>query len=193
VIPNETAMIEALTAAGFSFRKRHAKMQVELPAPVSLAAPDGVTIRLLDHEDEADLRTFHRIIFTAFEDTGDWTPYTFAEWQDRIGRLPSIAWDEWWVAEVDGVPAGILQSANQNLEQNEGWVKNLAVLREYRRRGVARALLSHAFATYHAKGRKTAGLGVDLTNPTGAYGVYRSVGMAPAFEANQYERTVQAA
>jgi ribosomal protein S18 acetylase RimI-like enzyme len=79
------------------------------------------------------------------------------------------------------------------VEQGEGWVKNLAVLREYRGRGIAKALLSTAFAEYTAKGRTRAGLGVDLTNPTGAYDLYRAVGMEPAFEADMYERVVPAA
>jgi ribosomal protein S18 acetylase RimI-like enzyme len=190
VVPTETGLVAALVAAGFSFHKRYARMRVDLPHPVPVPPPDGVTIRLLDPADEADLRTFHRILTTAFADSVDAVAEPFDEWRAGIERLPSVAWDEWWVASVAGVPAGVLQSANQALEQGGGWVKNLAVLREYRGRGIGRALLSRAFATYHAKGRATAGLGVDLTNPTGAYGVYRSVGMEPVFEADMYQLVV---
>jgi mycothiol synthase len=53
--------------------------------------------------------------------------------------------------------------------------------------------LATAFATYAAKGRWAAGLGVDLTNPTGAYRLYESVGMRPVYEADMCERTVRAA
>jgi hypothetical protein len=41
-----------------------------------------------------------------------------------------------------------------------------------------------------AKGRDAAGLGVDLTNPTGAYRLYESLGMYPVYETDIYERTV---
>ena len=52
---------------------------------------------------------------------------------------------------------------------------------------------AYAFATYVAKGYKTAGLGVDLTNPTGAYPLYTAVGMRPAYEIEVLERSVAAA
>lgn len=194
-LPVEQAWIGTLREAGFGFVKRYARMRrpldglpVDPPAP-----PPGVRLRLVDPTDEADLREFHRILDTAFRDTPDYQPATFEQWWERVTALPSVAWDEWFVAEVDGVPAGILQSADQALEQNEGWVKNLAVLREHRRRGVGEALLGRAFATYAAKGRGHAGLGVDLSNPTEAARLYRSVGMTPQYEADIFERTVRSA
>jgi mycothiol synthase len=79
------------------------------------------------------------------------------------------------------------------IEEDGGWVKNLAVLRAYRRRGVGEALLRRAFATYAGKGRTRAGLGVDLANPTQAARLYRAVGMHPLYDANIYQRTVATA
>jgi ribosomal protein S18 acetylase RimI-like enzyme len=192
LIPTETGLIEALSAAGFTFAKRYARMRVELPAPVSAVLPAGVAIRPFRHEDDDERLTFHRILQEAFADTPDFIASTAGDWWARIALLPALDWDEWWVAEVDGVPAGVLQSDSLGVEQNEGWVKNLAVLRAYRGRGIGRALLATAFEAYTAKGRKHAGLGVDLTNPTGAYDLYRSVGMSPQFEADMYERVVAA-
>jgi ribosomal protein S18 acetylase RimI-like enzyme len=142
--------------------------------------------------DEADMREFHRILDTAFRDTPDYDPQSYELWRERLAALPTIAWDEWFVAEVDGRPAGVLQSADQSLEHNEGWVKNLAVLRENRKRGVGAALLRHAFAVYAGKGRELAGLGVDLSNPTEAYRLYTAVGLAAAYEADMYEREIAA-
>ena len=78
-------------------------------------------------------------------------------------------------------------------ELDEGWVKYLAVRRDSRGRGLGGLLLRAAFHTYAAKGRKAAGLGVDMTNPTGAYRLYESVGMYPVYEADIYERTIPAA
>lgn len=189
----ETALVEALTAEGFGFVKRYARMRAALPAPVALPPPSGVMIRLFAHDDARERLTFHRILQEAFADTPDFIPSTPEDWWAKIAALPSVDWSEWWVALVDGVPAGALQSDTMAVAQGEGWVKNLAVRREYRGRGIAKALLSTAFAEYAAKGRTRAGLGVDLTNPTGAYDLYRAVGMFPAFEADMYERVVPAA
>jgi ribosomal protein S18 acetylase RimI-like enzyme len=190
-IPSESGYIAALRAAGFEFVKRYARMRrplagVSTPAP----PPAGVTIRPVRPDDEAEMREFHRIFDTAFRDTPDYLPLPYDRWREQLAALPTIAWDEWFVAEVDGRPGGILQSADQSLDQNEGWVKNLAVLRECRKRGVGAALLDRAFATYAAKGRELAGLGVDLSNPTEAYRLYASVGLTAAYEADVFEREV---
>jgi mycothiol synthase len=193
LVPTETALVEAVTAVGFRFAKRYARMRVELPAPVEPVVPAGVTIRPFRHDDEAERLTWHRILMAAFADTPDFIRSTPEDWWAKTDRpAVRIDWDEWWLALVDGEPAGLLQSDGMSVEQDEGWVKNLAVLRAHRGRGIGRALLATAFAAYTAKGRKRAGLGVDLTNPTGAYDLYRSVGMSPAFEADMYERAVEA-
>jgi ribosomal protein S18 acetylase RimI-like enzyme len=192
-IPTEEHYIGVLRAAGFEFVKRYARMRRELTGserPPQL--PPGVRIRPLRADDDADLRTFHRIMENAFADTPDYIPHAYESWREWIDGFVSTSWDEWYVAEVDGVPAGALQSSDQSVEQNEGWVKNLAVLGEYRKRGLGAAMLATAFAAYAAKGRRLAGLGVDMTNPTGAYRLYTSAGMAAAYQADVYERTVEA-
>ncbi len=193
LIATETALVEGLTAAGFAFVKRYARMRVELPTRLAVAMPPGMTIRPFGPDDAAERLMFHRILQEAFADTPDFIPSAPEDWWAKIEALPSIDYSEWWVALVGDDPAGVLQSDTVAVEQNEGWVKNLAVLRRYRGRGIGRALLATAFAAYGAKGRVRAGLGVDLTNPTSAYALYRSVGMSPAFEADMYERQVLAA
>ena len=97
------------------------------------------------------------------------------------------------VGEVDGEWAGVLRSSDVGADGNAGWVKALAVLRPYRRKGVGAALLRQAFAIYAAKGRAEAGLGVDMANPTEAIRLYRAVGMHPLYEAEIYQREVRAA
>jgi ribosomal protein S18 acetylase RimI-like enzyme len=192
LIATETDLADAVQAEGFQFTKRYARMRVDLPAPVEPVSPPGVTIRQFHHDDDAERLTWHRILMEAFADTPDFIASTPGDWWTKVERMPRIDWDEWWLALVDGTPAGLLQSDSLGVEQGEGWVKNLAVRRAYRGRGIGRALLATAFAAYTSKGRKRAGLGVDLTNPTGALDLYRSVGMSPAFEADMYELDVPA-
>jgi mycothiol synthase len=194
-IPTEKAYIATLREAGFAFVKRYARMQrplADVPATPP-PAPDGVAIRPVDPADDADLRTFHQILDRAFRDTPDYQPRSYEQWREWLDGQPSVAWDEWLVATVDGMPAGILQSSNQSVEEGEGWVKMLAVSREHRRRGVGEALLRRAFAVYAAKGRAKAGLGVDLENPTRPARLYHAVGLTPIYEADMFERTVAAA
>lgn len=132
-----------------------------------------------------------RAATAAFADTADHEPLSYERWRARIGDLN--AWDEWFVAEVDGVPVGALQSSDQALDQQQGWVKALSVLSAYRRRGVGAALLRRAFARYAEKGRQSAGLGVDLTNPTAPLSLYESVGLREILWTDMYELSVPAA
>ncbi|HEX2771483.1 MAG TPA: GNAT family N-acetyltransferase [Micromonosporaceae bacterium] len=194
-IPTEERWIGVLRAAGFEFVKRYARMRRSLAGvpPEAPPPPSGVLIRPVESSNEDELQLFHRILDTAFRDTPDYQPRTYEQWREQVAVLPTVAWDEWFIAFVDGESAGILQSADQALDQNEGWVKNLAVLREHRRRGVGRALLGRAFACYAAKGREYAGLGVDLSNPTEAARLYYAMGMSASYEADIFERTVEAA
>ncbi|SBT51806.1 GNAT family N-acetyltransferase [Micromonospora auratinigra] len=193
VFAPETRWAGELTEAGFTRVKRYVRMTrslADLPAEPSL--PDGVTVRPVRPDDEADLREFHRIFDTAFRDTPDHEPLDFAAWRDLLPASGKV-WDEWFLAEVDGAPAGALQSSDQAVDQGAGWVRTLSVLPAYRRRGVGAALLRRAFATYAAKGRTAAGLGVDLANPTVPVTLYRSVGLREERWTDMYERTVPAA
>jgi ribosomal protein S18 acetylase RimI-like enzyme len=181
-----------LRAAGFALAKRYVRMRRPLAdLPAEPATPTGVTVRPVRSDDEAELREFHRIHDAAFGDTPDHEPLSYDRWRARIGDV--TAWDEWFVAEVDGVLAGALQSSDQALDRQEGWVKSLSVLPAYRRRGVGAALLRRAFARYADKGRQFAGLGVDLTNPTAPLSLYGSVGLRETGWTDMYERVVPAA
>ena len=193
-VPTEKPWIAALTDAGFAFVKMHARMALSLkdvPATPPAPAP-GVTVRPVDHTDEAEMRRFHATVEEAFRDT-DHHATDYPTFRAQVAGETSVAWDEWLVGEVDGAWAGVLRSSDVGLEDNSGWVKALAVLRPYRRRGVGEALLRHAFAVYAAKGRAEAGLGVDMANPTSAARLYRAVGMHARYEANIYQRAVRTA
>jgi ribosomal protein S18 acetylase RimI-like enzyme len=190
-IPTEQRWIETLTDAGFSFLKQHARMAMSLvDVPAALPEPPtGVMIRPVRADDDADMRRFHAIIEEAFRDS-DHPATDYATWRAQVAAESSTSFDEWFVAEVDGQIVGALQSADGGADSDEGWVRNLAVLRPYRRRGVGAALLRRAFATYAANGRTRAGLGVDMANPTRAARLYLAVGMRPQYQADIYERTL---
>jgi len=193
-IPTEKQWISVLTGAGFEFLKQHARMAMSLEG-VAATAPEpapGVTVRAVNADDEGELRRFHATIEEAFRDSDHPAP-DYATWREQVAAESSVSYDEWFVGEADGEWAGVLQSSDSAAEDGEGWVRSLAVLRPYRKRGVGAALLRRAFATYAGKGRAKAGLGVDLANPTQAARLYRAVGMTPQYEANIYQRTLAAA
>jgi mycothiol synthase len=186
-VPSETAYIEQLGAVGFGFLKQHARMQISLDGASATPPepPAGVVIRAVRAGDEAEMRAFHGVIEQAFLDS-DHRAAGYDAWREHANSF-----DEWFVAEVDGVVAGALESSyDDETAGDEGWVKRLGVLGAYRKRGLGEALLRHAFAAYAAKGRTKAGLGVDMANPTKAARLYLAVGMKPLYEANIYQKVV---
>lgn len=188
-IPNEKDYIEALADHGFVFNRQHARMRMSLDgvAPTPPEPPAGITIRALRHDDEAEMRAFHAVIEEAFRDT-DHLAVSYEAWCRQVDAEPTKTWNEWLVALAGDDVAGALQSADG--EEDEGWVKRLAVGREHRRRGIGEALLRHAFAVYAGNGRKQAGLGVDMANPTRAVRLYLSVGLTPLYQADIYEKAL---
>jgi mycothiol synthase len=193
-IPTEQAYIDALTEAGLVFYRQHARMRMPLDGVSAIPpeSPAGVVVRPVRGDDEDDLRAVHVVIEEAFRDT-DHLASGYEIWRAQVANEPSLSFDEWFVAEVDGRVVGALQSSDSGNADNEGWVKRLAVLRAYRKRGLGEALLRRAFAVYAAKGRTHAGLGVDLENPTEAVRLYLAVGMTPLYRANIYRTYVTAA
>jgi ribosomal protein S18 acetylase RimI-like enzyme len=192
-IPTEAPWIATLAAAGFTFLKQHARMQMSL-ADVSPAVPEppaGVTIRPVRAGDDAEMRRFHAVIEEAFRDS-DHPATGYDTWRGQVASESSRSFDEWFVAIVDGEIAGVLQSSDSGIDDDEGWVKYLAVLRAYRKRGLGAALLRRAFAVYAGKGRARAGLGVDMENPTAAARLYHAAGMHPLYKANIYQLTLRA-
>jgi mycothiol synthase len=190
-IPTEKSYVEALTEAGFVFVKQHARMQMSLAdvPPIDPAPPAGVTVRPVHAGDEAEMRRFHAVIEQAFRDS-DHHSIGYDDWRRQVDAEPVVRFAEWFVAEVDGEIAGVLQSSYSGAEEDEGWVKRLAVLRAYRRRGLGQALLRRAFAAYARRGLTKVGLGVDMANPTRAARLYFAVGMTPLYRADIFQTEV---
>ncbi|MGW0518700.1 GNAT family N-acetyltransferase [Crossiella sp. NPDC003009] len=183
--PGETAYIRVLEQAGFAFERQHARMTRPLTGDEQRPDPvPGYTLRRLN---SGELVECHEVLRAAFAGTAQTFPATLGEFADT----PGIRWAEALVAEADsGDLAGVMVSSGQSLDSEEGWVKWLGVLPAHRGRGLGKALLAGAFAGYAEQGLGKAGLGVHTTNPTGAYRLYESLGMTPAYLTNIYRRVV---
>jgi ribosomal protein S18 acetylase RimI-like enzyme len=133
--------------------------------------PQGMTIRGFRlGEDE---RLLYDVAETAFRDHWDHVERSFESFSARMFDAtfdPSLA----FFAEIDGRAAGELVGLP---DQDRGYVAHLGVLREFRGRGAAKALLSHAFAEFASRGFNRAELSVDADSPTGAVALYEGQGM----------------
>jgi ribosomal protein S18 acetylase RimI-like enzyme len=187
---------EWLAAAGYANRRTWLQMTrtVSPDEATSLPGPrEGVVIRRVETHDNglpvaADLHVVHEMLEKSFEDHFNSYRESFPEFVARLREDPGHRWDHWWLAFVappdghgDGeqVPAGALVGTvlQENSAGHEGtYVEYIGVHRNARGRGVAKSLLHTVIADAAQRGRDRVGLEVDDSSPTGANGLYESMG-----------------
>ncbi len=146
--------------------------------------------------DEDDLREVHEVLEGAFVDHFNHFQETFEEFLHRLREDPGHRWDHWWLAElVDGdavQPVGtLIGSVSESSSGPDGsYVEYLGVLEAARGRGVAKGLLRTIIADAAARGRDRVGLEVDADSPTGASGLYTSMGWKTKYVTESWHRDV---
>jgi mycothiol synthase len=177
-----------LESRGYAPVRTYWRMSMPLEErPPPPAWPEGVLVRTFDQE--RDTRPVYALVQDAFGDNERHTAESFEEWQafmiDRDAFEPGL----WFIAESKGEIVGCVLCPNY---EDEGWIRQLAVARDWRRRGLGTALLRQAMSEFSRRGRKELGLVVDSWNRTGAKELYERAGMTVAREHTRYEKTLRA-
>jgi mycothiol synthase len=170
--PDATAA-ELLGQHGFLAVRRFYEMAIELDEePVVPELPDGF---ILEKFDADRVRAFHATLTAAFQDHWEPHPLPFDEWWEQKQRAPDFDPTLWFFIRTGEDVAAVIR--NDPERGGGGYVAALGVAREWRGRGLARALLYRTFAEFWSRGVKRVSLGVDAESPTGATKLYESVGM----------------
>lgn len=189
---SDTVQQQWLADAGYTKRRTWPQMSrpVTPEEATSLPPPqEGVTIRrVASHENglpvAGDLHLVHEMLEASFSDHFNSYRESFPEFVQRLREDPGHRWNHWWLAFVpgeDGEPlaAGALVGTvlRENAEGHHGsYIEYIGVHRHARGRGVAKALLHAVIADAAERGRDRVGLEVDADSPTGADGLYVSMG-----------------
>lgn len=142
--------------------------------------------RIVAFDSERDAREFHAAEEEAFADHWDYTPHAFERWsKEHLGseRFDATLWCV--VRAGDELAAGIICTGDT---YGGGWVQALFTRPPWRKKGVATALLRESFRRFWERGEHSIGLAVDTANPTGAFRLYESAGMAPTLGLVIYEK-----
>jgi len=184
---NEAAR-QLLKNEGYSPVRFYWRMVIDFASPPDVPAwPDGVGLRAfeLGHDD----RAVHALIQDAFADNHDYSPLPFDAW--RAAMIEREDFDpELFLLATAG--EDVLAAALCPRYENTGWVRQLAVRRNWRRRGLGRTLMNHTFAEFYRQGYRRAGLVVDSYNRTGAKEFYESLGMRVAQQHDGHEKGIGA-
>ena len=181
VPPEDAAAISLLRERGYDEVRRFYEMAIELAAtPPEPIVPEGFA---LDAFHEEDARAFHDTLEDAFRDHWEWHGTPFDEWWElRRGNDQSL----WFVIRVGTeIAAAVRNDAERN---GGGYVGIIGVRRDWRGRGLAKALLLRTFGEFWRRGVTRVSLDVDADSPTGATRLYETVGMHVEGAMAVYER-----
>ena len=143
--------------------------------------PEGYVVSTWEGIDQDEMRLAHNEAFVDHPGFVPWSRELWAQWvvETRNSRpaLSLVARD------ADGRVAAYVQTSEfdaffEATGVREAYVNKVGTLPDHRRRGLAAALLRIAVRSYRDAGYGRASLDVDSENPTGALGLYESIGFA---------------
>jgi ribosomal protein S18 acetylase RimI-like enzyme len=139
--------------------------------------PEGIEVRPVE---EKDVRKVWDASVEAFRDHWGFSEPEEKEYEGYAGSkyfqpdLWQVAWDGDEV--VSSVMNYIDRDYNEKFNKTTGWTENISTRREWRRRGIARALIVRSMHMHKKLGMTEVALGVDTQNPNGALQLYESLG-----------------
>ncbi|MEO1645714.1 MAG: GNAT family N-acetyltransferase, partial [Chloroflexota bacterium] len=187
-----------LEKRGFAVHHTHSRKRIDFddrPPPASFPAGyQIVTMREHPH-----LIDFIRVYRTAFRTmrgfVEDALENRVARWQKDIDMHGDYFDPSYFVLvrdEQDNDAAVLMAWTTSRENSEEAWISIVGTLPEYRRQGLARNLLYHAFNRFYEDGKKAAALTVDDASLTGANDLYSKVGMRTVQTIRVYARELRA-
>lgn len=188
---NDAAYSAVLARAGLSPVRRFHTMAITFDASAPPKAPtptQSVTLAAVG-DDEQLTRAAHAVWEESFAAHWRFVPRPYEDFM-AFSRSRSFDPSQWWLAHVDGTPAGVCLGNEHLAELGWSYVSALGVLQDFRGQGLARLMLETFFAQAHERGRVGVKLAVDTENDTGAPALYAAVGMTPSRVIDAWERAL---
>lgn len=181
-----------LQSEGYSPVRYEFSMLRPLAEPVEVTPmPEGLEVRPVRPE---DIRAVWDASQEAFRD--HWNPIPEPEEELRkILEDPDFDPGLWQVGwDGDQVAGSVMNffdsEENQEYNRKRGYTEGISVRRPWRKRGLARALLTRSLKMFQDMGMQEAALGVDSENLSGALRLYESVGFRPVKRMTFYRKAL---
>jgi mycothiol synthase len=174
----QAGRIALMKANGFEPVRWFFDMTRDLSEPIpDVQLPEGLELRPVTMD---NVRQIWRADVEAFKD--HWGGFDDSDahlkaWIESPSfdpRLWVIAWEGDQVA--GGVVNGIHVEENEAIGVQRGWLHSVFTRRQWRKRGLANALIARSLTLIKERGMDFGVLGVDADNPNGALGLYERNG-----------------
>jgi ribosomal protein S18 acetylase RimI-like enzyme len=180
------------TEAGYAPESYTTRMEIEFDSePEAPVWPEAIVPR--QFRSGIDDRAVHATRQEAWADMRHGHPIPFDTWRYFLIENNPHFDESLWAMAMDGDEiAGIcLASAGMTEDPDRAWIYSVGVKRAYRKRGIATAMLRHAFCLLYQRGVSKAALSVDSESLTGAHRIYERVGMHSTRRNARYARILQ--
>jgi GNAT superfamily N-acetyltransferase len=151
--------------------------------------PAGLMVRPVQPE---DMRAIYDAEIEAFRDHWGFTEPEEVDYQRWLNhplsqpKLWQVAWEGDQVAGM--VRNYVNEEYNTQYERKLGYTEDISVRRPWRKRGVARALISRSMKLHKDLGMTEVALSVDTENPNGALQLYESMGYKTTAKETAYRK-----
>jgi mycothiol synthase len=177
----QTDKIELLERAGYQPVRYFVQMvRSNLDDIPNFDLPDGLSIR-------PALPEHYRAIWDKLEETfrdcwgsSSFTEESYRAWLANEAYFQPHLWQIAWENSSDTLIGHVLTfihaAENEQNQRQRGYTESIGVIRSWRKRGVARALIVRSLQAQKAAGMNESALGVDSQSPSGANRLYEQCG-----------------
>lgn len=189
--PEQQALLGEEGYAPFRYGYDMTRSLTDQPIP-TFALPEGFEIRPVTPQ---HYRAIWDADVDAYRDGNGYSeipPDQYQRWLNDPLEFQPHLWNVAWNIEKNEVAAMVLNYVNEHenriFNRQRGYTENISTQRQYRRRGLSRALIVESLRMFKVMGMTEAALSVDATNPTGALRVYEACGFAPVRVETDYRK-----
>lgn len=174
---------ELVRSQGFAPVRYYQFMEHPLGAAIpSAAVPSELQVEAWSEQNASDFLTVRN---ASFQDYWGAAPMPMDSWQNKITDQTFQPTVSFLLRDsASGTPAGLLVTKSWESDTAATGVRDahfmvIGTVPEYRKRGVACALIGHALQAAADQGYDRASLSVDSASPSGAFGIFEKAGFAP--------------
>ncbi|KZB80433.1 GNAT family N-acetyltransferase [Amycolatopsis regifaucium] len=174
-------LAELVRSQGFTPVRYFQRMEHPLGAPDAPAIPEGFVVEPWSERNDEEFRTVRN---EAYRDYWGAVPMPVDLWRNKITNQTFRPEVSFLLREATGAPVGVLVTMCWEADTEATGIRDahfmvIGTVREYRKRGLAGALMGHALRAAADQGYDRASLNVDFADPAGAFGIFEKAGFTP--------------
>ncbi len=195
VYDSQKEKIQMLKNNGFSEGRYFWRMGIDLDDTlIEPNFPEGITISTIAEKN--NLKEVIECDRSAFKDHWGYVEMPFDEevkdWEHWIKSDPFYDPKTWFIAYSGDNIVGLSLCMNGTAnDKNTAYIDTVCVTKEFRKKGIAAALLRYSFIELKKAGRTKANLHVDAASLTGATKLYEGVGMKTNQFSTEMEKVIR--